>query len=195
MRRIAATLCAAALGTLYPAAYGQGQDDLRRLTDESRKVAGDLLAQVRGELTRELELTGPLKAVVVCKYTVPEITSAISRRTGWRVTRVSLRPRNPALGSADAWEQKVLMDFERRIRAGEKAEGMEHSEIVEEPAGRYFRYMRALPTGPLCVSCHGPTQGLSEALKSQLATEYPHDRATGFNAGELRGATSIKRPL
>lgn len=195
MRRVSMILFVLAAAAAVAPAGGQQPDDLRRLADESRKVAADLLAQVRGELTRELEISGPLKAVVVCKYTVPEITSAISRRTGWRVTRVSLRPRNPALGSADAWEQKVLMDFERRIKAGEKAEGMEHAEVVEEPAGRYFRYMRALPTGPLCVSCHGPTQSLSEALKSQLSTEYPHDRAVGFSAGELRGATSIKRPL
>ena len=61
---------------------------------------GDLVAQIRGELTKELEFSGPLRGVIVCKYTVPEISSAMSRKTGWRVTRVALRPRNPALGSA-----------------------------------------------------------------------------------------------
>ena len=81
-------------------------------------MAGDLVAQIRGELTKELEFSGPLRGLIVCKYTVPEISSAMSRKTGWRVTRVALRPRNPALGSADAWEQKVLLDFERRAERG-----------------------------------------------------------------------------
>lgn len=170
-------------------------DDLRKLTDESRKVAMDLVAQVRGELTRELELSGPLKAVLVCKYTVPEITSAISRRTGWRVTRVSLHPRNPGLATADAWEQKVLLDFERRAAAGEKPETLEQAEIVTEPAGRYFRYMKALPLAPLCMTCHGGPEKLSEALRAQLANEYPFDKAAGGQVGSIRGAASIKRPL
>ena len=170
-------------------------DDMRKLTEESRKVANDLVAQVRGELTRELELSGPLKAMLVCKYTVPEITSAISRRTGWRVTRVSLQPRNPGLATADAWEQKVLMDFEKRAAAGEKPETLEHAEVVAEPAGRYFRYMKALPLAPLCMTCHGGPDKISEALRVQLGNEYPFDKAVGGKVGSIRGATSVKRPL
>jgi hypothetical protein len=180
------------------AAFSHGvfaEDDLRKLTDESRKVANDLVMQVRGELVRELELSGPLKAVAVCKYTVPEITSAISRRTGWRVTRVSLRPRNPGLAGPDAWEQKVLMEFDRRVEQGEKAETLEHAEIVQEPAGRFFRYMKALPVAPVCMTCHGPPEKMSEALRVQLANEYPFDKAVGATVGQVRGATTVKRPL
>lgn len=169
--------------------------DARRYADEARKVAGDLVAQIRAELSRELEYSGPMRAVIVCKYTVPELSSNASRKSGWRVSRVSLRPRNPALGGADAWEQKTLLDFERRLVAGEKADALEHSEIVTEPGGRYFRFMKALPTGPLCVSCHGPAERMTDAVRSLLATEYPHDRATGFSAGQIRGAVTIKRPL
>jgi hypothetical protein len=170
-------------------------EELKRYTEESRKVAGDLLGQVRGELTKELEFSGPLRAIIVCKYTVPEISSAMSRKTGWRVTRVSLKPRNPALGTADAWEQRVLLDFEKRVDKGEKADGLEFSEIVAEPAGRYFRYMKALPLGPLCTSCHGPADRITEAVKSMIATEYPHDQAVGTQPGQVRGAVSVKRPL
>lgn len=189
---LAATAMAAALGHAQsPVAPA----DARRLADDARKVAGDLVAQIRAELTRELEYSGPLRAVIVCKYTVPELSSNASRKSGWRVSRVSLRPRNPALGGADAWEQKTLLDFERRLIAGEKADTLEHSELVTEPSGRFFRYMKALPTGPLCVSCHGPAERMTDAVRSLLAAEYPHDRATGFTAGQIRGAVTIKRPL
>lgn len=170
-------------------------EDMQKMNEEARKVAVELLTQVRGELLRELEQSGPLKALVVCKYTVPEITSMISRRTGWRVTRVSLRPRNPALGGADAWEQKILMEFESRVQRGESAEGLEHAEIVTEPSGRFYRFMKVIPLAQPCMTCHGPAEKMSPAQRAQLANEYPFDRATGFTPGQVRGATSVKRPL
>ena len=192
MRALAAVLCTALLA---PTTLAADPDDMGRLTDESRKVAGELLTQVRGELMRELEASGPLKSVIVCKYTVPELTSAISRRTGWRVTRVSLKPRNPAIGGADAWEQKVLLDFDRRVEQGEKADNIEHAEIVSEPSGRFFRYMKAIPAGPACMICHGAVEKITPASKAQLAYEYPFDKAVGYAVGQVRGAASVKRPL
>ena len=189
------SLSGIAIALASAAAAGQEGAEARRLAEETRKVAGDLVAKIRGELTKELEFSGPLRGLIVCKYTVPEISSAMSRKTGWRVTRVALRPRNPALGSADAWEQKVLLDFERRAERGENAEVLEHGEVVVEPGGRFYRYMKALPLGPLCVSCHGAPERLTPNLKALLEAEYPHDRATGYAVGQVRGAVTIKRPL
>lgn len=164
-----------------------------KLLEEARKAASMMLSHVRAEVTRELERTGPIRAIVVCKYTAPEVASSVSRQTGMRVARVSLRPRNPALGEADSWEQHVLLDFEKRVSKGEKPEAMEVSEVVSEPSGRYFRYMKAIPTGQPCLACHGPVSGLSEGVKAQLATEYPHDRAVDYQVGQIRGAVSVKK--
>lgn len=167
----------------------------RSLADESRQLASQLTTQVRGELVRELERTGPVRAISVCKYSVPEITSSISRQTAVRVTRVSLRPRNKALGEPDAWEQKVLLDFERRVAKGEKPEALEYHELVDEPAGRYFRYMKAIPMVQLCMACHGPVNQISDGVRAQLATEYPLDRAMDYQVGQVRGAVSVKKLL
>jgi hypothetical protein len=169
--------------------------DTRRLAEETRKVATDLVGQIRGALTKELEYSGPMRALIVCKYTVPELSSMVSRKTGWKVTRVSLKPRNPALGSADSWEQRVLLDFEKRTERGEKPDALEFGEIVTEPAGRYYRFMKALPMGPVCLSCHGPEDRMPASLKALLESEYPADRATGFALGQIRGAVTVKRPL
>jgi len=103
---------------------------------------------VRGELLKAIEQSGPLRAIIVCRYTVPEIASAVSRKYGARVTRVSLTPRNPSLGWGDAWEQKVLMDFDERVARGEKAEALEYAEVTSEPSGRFLRYVKALPMQP-----------------------------------------------
>lgn len=182
------------LGIACVAAHA-GNEDVAKLREESRKLTGQLLQQIRGELVREMERTGPIRSVIVCKYSVPELTSALSRQTGARVTRVSLRPRNPSLGAADTWEQSVLLDFDKRVARGEKAENLEYFEVVSEPQGRFFRYMRAIPMAPVCSGCHGPADGISEGVKAQLATEYPHDRATGFLPGQVRGAVVVKKPL
>lgn len=189
-----AVLCLAGTA-MAAAAAAQDAVETRRLAEETRKVASDLVGQIRGALTKELELSGPMRAVIVCKYTVPELSSSLSRRTGWRVTRVSLKPRNPALGTADAWEQRVLLDFEKRADRGEKLETMEFGEVVAEPAGRYYRYMKALPMSPVCMSCHGTSDRMTASVKSLLESEYPHDRATGIAAGQVRGAVTVKRPL
>ena len=182
--------------TLATAAFGAAHDDaLRAFVEQSRKVSGELIRQIGGEMRKEVETTGPMRAVMVCKYTAPEVASSLSRLNGMRVTRVSLRARNPALGYPDAWEQNVLMEFDRRAARGEKTDAIEHAEVVNEPSGRYLRYMKAIPTGKVCLACHGPTEQISDAVKAQIASEYPHDRAVGFVEGSIRGAVSVKKAL
>lgn len=176
-------------------AAAQADEPPRAALDEARKASGELVVSVRSELLKAIEASGPLRAIVVCKYTVPEIASAMSRKYGARITRVSLLPRNPALGWGDAWEQKVMMDFDERAAKGEKVEGMEYSAVVTEPAGRFVRYMRALPMMPVCMGCHGPAEQLTESIRNQLAHDYPHDRALGVALGKVRGAVTFKKPL
>jgi Protein of unknown function (DUF3365) len=47
----------------------------------------------------------------------------------------------------------------------------------------------------LCTNCHGPADALSTAVKARLQAEYPHDKATGYSVGQIRGAVTVKRPL
>jgi len=54
------------------------------------------------------------------------------------------------------------------------------------------RYMRAIPTDALCLTCHGKT--LAPDLAAAIARNYPGDQATGFELGQLRGAFSVTWP-
>ncbi|HEY5898843.1 MAG TPA: DUF3365 domain-containing protein, partial [Burkholderiales bacterium] len=114
---IAAVLCTAAA-----AAPAQTAPDLGQMQEDGRRVAAQFVQTLGGELRREMETSGPLRALLACKYYAPEVASSLSRQTGWRVTRVALKARNPAIGQPDIWEQKVLLDFEQRVAKGEKAE-------------------------------------------------------------------------
>ena len=161
----------------------------------SRQAAGKLIQELGAQLREALAKGGPAGAIAVCQKIAPEIAGRISRETGWRVSRVSLKTRNPLLGTPDAWEQRVLAEFDRRAAAGDKPETLEFSEVLEEPAGRFFRYLKAIPAQPLCLTCHGTPETIDEAVRKRLWLEYPHDRATGYSAGQIRGGVTIKQPL
>lgn len=169
------------------------EKSVQKTTEESRKVALQVSEELETQLIREMQLSGPVRSLLVCKYTCPEILSSQSRKTGWKVAAVSLKPRNSALGMADAWEQKVLIEFDRRVAKGEKADALEFIEIVSEPQAKYFRYARAMMVEPLCLPCHGSRDKLPDAVKAQLALDYPFDKAVDFSVGQVYGIVSIKR--
>jgi hypothetical protein len=52
--------------------------------------------------------------------------------------------------------------------------------------------MKAIPTGAVCLACHGQT--LAPEIQEALDTDYPHDRARGYELGQIRGAFSITWP-
>lgn len=164
-------------------------------TADARATASQLVQKLGAALKQEMAAGGPQQAISVCRDIAPGLAGELSRSSGGRVARVSLKTRNPLLGLPDAWEQQVLMDFDRRAASGEKPETLEYSEVVEEPQGRYFRYMKALPVQPLCLSCHGGPESVSDQVKMKLASEYPHDRAFGYTLGQIRGAVTIKQRL
>lgn len=181
----------AAVAALAGAQSG-GTAEVNALVAESREAADMLSGRFR-ELSQSLKGTAIVRAIAVRRYSMPEISSEVSRKTGWKVSAVSLRPRNPALGTPDAWEREVLTQFEARRARGDKPEVLEHYEVVTEASSRYFRYMKAIVLSDACLACHG--EQVAPEVKAQLTKDYPHDRSTGYKVGEVRGAVSVKRPL
>lgn len=172
-----------------------GQESPGKLNAAVRIRAAEFMHELGAAFKKEMAAGGPVGTVKVCSKIAPSIAGRISRETGWRVTRVGTRVRNPLLGMPDAWEQKVLADFQRRAAKGESLDRMSFSEVVTEPDGKYFRYMKAIGVKPMCLACHGPEDRIAPAVRKILRERYPHDKATGYKAGDLRGAISIKAPL
>jgi hypothetical protein len=152
-----------------------------------------LSTQLGGQLRHALNTVGPVGAIEVCRSIAANIAYTISLQTGWKVTRVGTRVRDPIIGMPDAFEQKVLLDFARRLDEGQNPDTLMHAEVVEEPQGRYFRFMKGLPTAEPCLTCHG--SAVRDDVRAALAQSYPHDRATGYRPGELRGAVSVKQKI
>ncbi len=169
-------------------------DDNTARAEASRKAVAELQGALIPELQAAMKAGGPVNAIEVCNKKAPAIAADISRKHGWKVGRTSLKYRNPK-NAPDAWETKVLQDFEKRKAAGEDPAKLEHYAVVEQNGKQVFRYMKALPIpeGAPCLACHG--QKLDPAVAAKLKELYPQDRATGFKTGDLRGAVTITQPL
>jgi len=170
--------------------------DTDALLAETRKTALPVLPKVVKAMQTAVKEQGPVAAVGVCKEKAPQLLHEIRQQTGWEIRRVSLKTRNAATGTPDVWEARQLAEFNIRAANGAKPEQLEIGEIVSDDNGkRVYRYLKALPVGEVCQTCHGPAASLPADLQAALARDYPHDRATGYAVGEVRGALSVKRPL
>ena len=78
----------------------------------------------------------------------------------------SLNPINPH-NAPDTWERTALQIFERN-------NAIEHFAVVEEPGGRFLRYMGRLMTEQACLGCHAKQ---------------------GYQLGDVRGGIRVSLPL
>lgn len=169
--------------------------DIGDLTADTKKTVLPVVPKVVNAMQEAVAAKGVAGAIPVCKDLAPALINEKRAETGWDIRRVSLKTRNAERGTPDLWEARVLADFDIRAANGEKPETLEKSEIVTSGGKPVFRYMKALPAGEVCLKCHGPVDGLDAGLKATLKENYPHDQATGYSQGQIRGALTVKRPL
>jgi hypothetical protein len=181
---------AAALGSILAMSV-QGADDPDAA--EAKGIVKDFFTELKGELQAAVKAGGPVSAISVCQDRAPEIAAGLSEETGWEVGRTSLKTRNAALNAPDAWERQVLNRFEERKAAGEDVETMTFAEEVEEGGAKRYRFMKAIPTGEICLACHG--EHISPEVAAAIDESYPNDQAKGFKLGDIRGAFTLSKPL
>lgn len=156
--------------------------------EESRHLVAQFGAELKAELMKAMADGGPAAAIEVCHTRAPAIAARLSESSGARVRRTALRVRNPA-NAPDALERSVLEQFSTEFAAGTVDGPLEA--VFETRRGETLerRYMRAIPTDALCLTCHGGV--LAAELAAAIARDYPDDQATGFEQGDLRGAFSV----
>ena len=156
---------------------------------EARQMADGLAEKVRGILFQELEKGSFPGAVRACAEVAQDVTRQFNIQPGHYVRRVSLKNRNP-LNVPDGYEAKKLEEFDR-LQA-EKRLPKEIFEVQKEEGQDTLRYLKPLVALPLCITCHGPQEKISDPVKAILKEKYPDDKATGYQAGDVRGAISVK---
>jgi hypothetical protein len=166
--------------------------DTAELNAEAKGIVKGFMGELKDELQAAMKAGGPVNAIEVCNRVAPSIAEKRSAQSGWQVARTSLKLRNGG-NAPDPWERAALERFESRKAAGEPVEPMAYSEVVEEDGGQVFRFVKAIPTGEVCLKCHGGA--LAPEVQSQLDKLYPDDQARGYDLGDIRGAFTLKRQL
>ena len=162
--------------------------DTEQLTQKSRAAIKILGGELKATLQASMKAKGPVESIAVCHLDAPLISSKVSKEKGMTVERTALKYRNQA-NKPDAWETSVLEQFEQRKQKGESVKTIDFSEMTEYDGKKVFRYMKAIPTGEVCLKCHG--SNIQQPIANKIKSLYPNDMATGFKKGDIRGAFSV----
>lgn len=192
MNRTFTSVAVAATMFMGMAAHAADSTDMDALKAEAGKAVMALGGPLKKALEDGMANGGPGNAIGVCNTKAPELAHAATTATGWTVGRTSLKIRNPG-NEPDAWELATLKEFESRKAAGENPDAITKAEVVEDNGQKVFRFMKAIPTGDVCLNCHGTD--LTPEVSEKLNGLYPDDKARGFMKGDLRGAFTVKKAL
>lgn len=160
--------------------------DLQQARELVKAFGGDL----KTVLKTSMKSAGPIKALSECNIQAMPIAEKNSSSSPWDIARTSLKVRNEN-NQADEWETQVLQLFEQRKADGEAIETMEYAETIKTAEKTIYRYMKPIPTTGLCLTCHGET--LADEVSNKVKVLYPHDNATGFSLGDIRGAFTLQK--
>lgn len=194
MRRIFVSLAALAVVCATPAhAQDKGGDPQAERIAAARAAMKGLGEGLKEKLMAAMKAGGPVAALDVCKIDAPKVTAERSAASGMDVGRTALKVRNPG-NAPDDFETRVMEKFVADIKGGADAMKLEHAEVVEKDGKKVFRYMKPIMTaGNPCLACHGSE--LAPEVSAKIKALYPTDQATGFAAGDMRGAFTVKKAL
>lgn len=194
MRRLTITFLPLLLAVATPAIAQEAPSgpDAERIMKARGAIKG-LAEGLKEKLVGAMKEGGPVAALDVCKLDAPKITGEQSKASGVTVARSALKFRNPD-NAPDAFEKRVMEKFVADLKGGADAAKLEHGETVVEGGKKTFRYMKPIMTaGNPCLACHGAE--LKPEVAAKIKDLYPADQATGFAAGDMRGAFSVKQAV
>lgn len=144
-------------------------------------AAKTLTESLGGQLKAAMANGGPVAAIAVCRQVALPLTHAAGNFVdGVTLRRVTLKARNPA-NEADATDMAVLGAMQAQPEP----------EVAIRRVGETIRYYQPLAIAEVCLKCHGDPATFPKELGAILAEKYPHDAATGYALGDLRGAIRV----
>jgi len=189
---VATALAVLLLGAAPALAGDAGAAQAERVATARGAIKG-LGGALKEKLVAAMKDGGPVAALSVCSLEAPKIAEERSAASGMTVGRTALRVRNPN-NAPDEFERRVMEDFIAKIKAGADAMKLEHAEVVDKDGKKVFRYMKPIMTAESpCLACHGST--LKPEVSAKIKDLYPEDQATGFAAGDMRGAFTVSKAI
>ncbi|MDQ7056924.1 MAG: DUF3365 domain-containing protein [Ghiorsea sp.] len=164
-------------------------NDEQALKQEAMSIVKQFGGSLKPQLVKAMKQGGPVHAIEICTEKAPAIAQKLSQDTGWTVKRVSLKSRNAKTAAPDAWEEKVLKDFDKQQASGAKVGKLTASSLKNGT----FRFMKAQGVQGVCLTCHG--SNIKPNVRQALLKRYPNDNATGYSLGQVRGAFTLTKVL
>jgi rhodanese-related sulfurtransferase len=162
------------------------------LIKTSKIAIGKFAKTLKGELKKTVKEGGLDNAIEVCSKKAGPIAKKISKETGLTISRISNKNRNPN-NAPNEWQKKILEKFALKHTVGADLRKVAFSNISEVKGKKTFNFVKAIPTGKLCLKCHGAT--VDAKVEAKLKELYPDDLARGFKKGDLRGAFIVSKNL
>ena len=162
--------------------------DKKAAVAEAKAITKAFGGALKSKLKSAMKAGGPINALDVCNKEAAPIAEKVAKEKGAAISRVSLKNRNPDNVPND-WQRAVLEDFDARAAKGENVKKMGYAKVVEHDGKKQLRFMKALPTGGLCLDCHGAN--IEPDVQAKLTELYPDDKATGYEKGQVRGAVVV----
>ena len=150
----------------------------------ARMAMNQLGGTLKSALVSTMKAEGSVAAMSVCSTSAQAMTAEVARERGVTVGRSSLRLRNPRNVAPD-WVRAWLS--EQGERPAEGVQGATRSATLDDGTA-VVRVVAPLAVEAPCLVCHGPDATRAPELTAALAERYPTDQATGYQAGDLRGA-------
>ena len=139
-------------------------------------------AQLKSKLQTAIKEQGVVGAIAICKDASPDLEKIMS--DGMVVRRVSEKNRNP-LHAPDMFEAETFAFWKKEIEQGRKPALL----AKDTPEGLRVMKPIFLQDG-VCLKCHGEISAIEPMVLKKIKEAYPDDKATGYTAGDLRGAFS-----
>ncbi len=202
VRRVLMLFVSATVAILLHACSGSDKESetsesSRAMTDDSlcitvaRKVSSEFAKELKSTLVKAMKEGGAVNAINVCRTMAPEIAAKHTQAGVYSIKRVSDRNRNPD-NLADSVELEIMARF--ADTTGEPQSYISRWVTAQDHGS--FVYYAPIRTGQVCMKCHGSPETMEAEVRDILRTNYPEDRATGYQPGDLRGllVVTIKWP-
>lgn len=157
------------------------------LTQQAKVKIHAFSKELKRNLKQAIKSGGLEAGIEVCHEKAPQIAQEMST-DGWTISRTSLKARNDS-NHPKLWQKEVLLQFQKQLVQGTSAKQLSVSQLDDSS----FKLMKAIPTGELCLSCHGTKIPMS--VKNKLHELYPNDKAVNFSLKDIRGAFVVEKQL
>ena len=161
--------------------------DEKAMLEKGKQIAAKTFASLSGALQNALKEGGIPNAIEYCNLNALAIKDSLSKVENVKIRRTSMKVRNKK-DSPTKEEFEILKDYHLL-----DLEGKEIKPKISQLESGNYAFFAPIRVNEFCLQCHGKIgETLTDENHKIIQNKYPHDLATGYEAGDLRGMWSIE---